>query len=125
MAAELPTITTRPTIVSQPNFNAEKAATKLHRCLKGIGTDARVIIDQLTNHSNQQRQEMKQKYQNMYGRSLTEDLKVELGGHFEDVSLSLLQPLPEFLADCLYLAGKGLKTDEKCVIQILCSTSEM
>ncbi|XP_076329951.1 annexin-B12-like [Tachypleus tridentatus] len=124
MTSELPTITTRPTIIFQSNFNAEKAATKLHRCLKGIGTDARVIIDLLTNHTNQQRQEMKHKYNNMYGRSLTEDLKMELGGHFEDVSLSLLQPLPEFLADCLYLAGKGPKTDEKCLIQILCSTSK-
>ncbi|XP_023218157.1 annexin-B12-like [Centruroides sculpturatus] len=111
----------RGTIQPSDNFNSERAAAKLRRAMKGIGTDERIVIDILTNHSNDQRQEIKAKYQSMYGRDLIEDLRAELGGHFEDVCTALLIPKYEYLAECLYRAVKGAGTDENCIIEILCT----
>lgn len=51
-----------------PNFHAERAAIKLQKALKGIGTDERVIIEVLTGHNNNQRQDIKKKYKALYGR---------------------------------------------------------
>ncbi|XP_035232130.1 annexin A5-like [Stegodyphus dumicola] len=93
--------------------------------MRGIGTDEKVIIDILTGHNNVQRQIIKKKYKTIYGRILTDDIKAELGGHFEDVCLALLCPLVEYIVDCLYFAVKGLKTDENCIIEILVSLEYM
>lgn len=115
----------RGTIGPAANFNAEKVASRLRKAMRGIGTDEKVIIDVLTSHNNAQRQVIKKKYKTMYGRILTEDLRAELGGHFEDVCLALLAPLSEYIIDCLYYAVKGFKTDEKCIIEILCALEDM
>lgn len=103
------------------NFNAERAAAKLRKAMKGIGTDERAIIDVLVTHINSQRQEIKRKYKSLYGRDLVEDIKSELGGNFEDLCIALLTPQITYLADCLYEAIKGTGTDEKCLIEILSS----
>ncbi|XP_054709323.1 annexin A4-like [Uloborus diversus] len=109
------------TIGPASNFNAEKIATKLRKAMRGIGTDEKVIIDVFTGHNNSQRQIIKKKYKTIYGRVLADDIKAELGGHFEDVCLALLTPLAEYLVDCLYYALKGYKPDDKCIIEILVS----
>ncbi|CAL1270978.1 unnamed protein product [Larinioides sclopetarius] len=111
----------RGTISPSENFNAERAAAKLRKAMKGIGTDERAIIDVLVTHSNSQRQEIKRKYKSLYGRDLVEDIQSELGGNFEDLCVALLTPQIVFLADCLYDAVQGLGTDEKCIIEILCT----
>ncbi|GFT77007.1 annexin [Trichonephila clavipes] len=54
------------TITAAENFNAERAAAKLRKAMKG--TDERAIIDVLVTHSNSQRQEIKRKYKSLYGR---------------------------------------------------------
>ncbi|GIY12720.1 hypothetical protein CEXT_216622 [Caerostris extrusa] len=88
------------TISHAENFNAERAAAKLRKAMKGIGTDERAIIDAL---------------------DLVEDIQSELGGNFEDLCVALLTPQIVFLADCLYEAVQGLGTDENCIIEILCT----
>ncbi|GIY03145.1 annexin A7 [Caerostris darwini] len=113
----------RGTISHAENFNAERAAAKLRKAMKGIGecTDERAIIDALVTHTNSQRQEIKRKYKSLYGRDLVEDIQSELGGNFEDLCVALLTPQIVFLADCLYEAVQGLGTDENCIIEILCT----
>ncbi|XP_054707652.1 annexin A7-like isoform X2 [Uloborus diversus] len=109
----------RGTITPAENFNAERAAAKLRKAMKG--TDERAIIDVLVTHSNSQRQEIKRKYKSLYGRDLIEDIKAELGGNFEDLCVALLTPQIVFLSECLYEAVKGIGTDEKSIIEILCT----
>jgi hypothetical protein len=69
--------------------------------MKGIGTDEKRIIREIIEHTNAQRQLIKQKYQIMYGHSLEQDLKSELSGNFEDVVIALLEPSLEYEARCL------------------------
>ncbi|GBN14138.1 Annexin-B12 [Araneus ventricosus] len=116
---------TRGTLSPATDFNVENVVSRLRKAMRGIGTDEKVIIDILTGHSNSQRQIIKKKYKTIYGRVLEEDIKSELGGHFEDVCLALLTPLAEYIVDCFYFAIKGLRTDEKCIIELLISLESM
>ncbi len=50
-----------------------------------------------------------------------DELKSELGGHFEDIILGLMMTRAEFDAFCVKTAVKGLGTDEKALIEVLCS----
>nr|XP_053656149.1 annexin-B12-like [Cherax quadricarinatus] len=88
--------------------------------MKGIGTDARVIIQELTTHQNIQRQEIVEKYKDLYGRDLRKDLMDELGGTFEEAVLALLDSPNDLLVNALNKALKGHGTDEKTLIDILC-----
>ena len=69
--------------------------------MKGIGTDEKRIIKEIIEHTNAQRQLIKEKYQNMYGHTLEQDLKSELNGNFEDVVVALLEPKVQYEAHCL------------------------
>ncbi|XP_069160972.1 annexin B9 isoform X2 [Procambarus clarkii] len=57
----------------------------------------------------------------MYSRDLLSDLKSELRGHFETVIVTLLTPLPLFLAKELHYAMTDADTKEKTIVEILCT----
>jgi len=54
-------------------------------------------------------------------KTLEEEIKSELSGHFKDCALALLMPTDEYEASSLYHAMKGLGTDEHLLIEILCT----
>lgn len=109
------------TYMDYAGYNAESDANELRGAMKGMGTDEQVIIDVLTRCSNAQRQETIVQYKQMFGRSLVDDLKSELSSHFEKVIVGLCKTPAEYDAYCLYKAMKGAGTDEKALIEILCS----
>ena len=100
---------------------AEESAKSIHKAFEGIGTDESRLIKEIVNHSNSQRQQIKQHYKTMYGRTLEEDVKKELSGNFEKAVLALLEPVDEYEARQLRNAVHGIGTNENVVIQILCS----
>jgi len=105
------------------DFDASGDAATLRASMKGMGTDEEPIIAVICNRANEQRQIISEEYTQAYGRHLLEDLKSELGGHFEDVIEALMKPLPEFLADEVHHAIDDLGTDEKTLVEILCTSS--
>jgi hypothetical protein len=111
------------TIRPQPNFNAEEDAKILRKAMKGIGTDEKAIIDVLSARSNLQRQDIKNRFKTMYGKDLIHEIKSELSGHLEMLAVGLLKTPSEFDAQELRDAMQGAGTDERALIEILCTRS--
>jgi len=109
------------TIVDYEDFDVEQDCEALHGAMKGLGTDEETITDLITNRSNGQRQEVREKYSQMFGKKLEDALKSELGGHYEDIVLALFKEPIEYDAYELHHAIKGAGTSENVLIEILCS----
>ncbi|GLH09145.1 Annexin B9 [Gryllus bimaculatus] len=52
---------------------------------------------------------------------LVQDIKSETSGNFRELLVALLSRPTEYYAQQLHKAVKGLGTDEKCIIEIMCS----
>ncbi|KAL4702627.1 hypothetical protein ACJJTC_013048 [Scirpophaga incertulas] len=113
-----------PTVFGVANFNAAEDAAALRAAMKGFGTDEQAIIDILTSRSNSQRQAIAQAFTHEYGRDIIEDLKSELGGHFEDVIIALMMPPEEYLCKELNHCMEGMGTDEDTLVEILCTRTK-
>ncbi|XP_061716722.1 annexin B10 isoform X5 [Cydia pomonella] len=113
-----------PTVVGVANFNAAEDAATLRAAMKGFGTDEQTIIDILCSRSNAQRQAIAQAFTHEYGRDIIEDLKSELGGHFEDVIVALMRPPAEYLCKELHNCMEGMGTDENTLVEILCTRTK-
>ncbi len=97
------------------------AAKNFYTAFKGFGTAEEIIIKELTTFKNKERQFIKKIYLTSYGKTLEEEVKSELSGNFRECVLALLHPSADYEAGFLYSAMKGLGTDERMLIQILCT----
>jgi annexin A7/11 len=102
-------------------FDAEEDSKVLRKAMKGIGTDEKAIIDVLSTRSNQQRMEIKNRFKTMYGKDLIKEIRSETSGHFEMALVALLKSPVEYDVEELRAAMQGAGTDERCLIEILCT----
>uniref|UniRef100_A0A023EH94 Annexin n=1 Tax=Aedes albopictus TaxID=7160 RepID=A0A023EH94_AEDAL len=116
--------TPKPTVFPAEDFNPSVDAAALRKAMKGFGTDEQAIIDILCARCNWQRQAIAEAFKNELGRDLIKDLKSELGGKFEDVILGLMLPPVNYLCKHLHKAMDGIGTNERALIEILCSTKQ-
>ncbi|XP_053547831.1 annexin A7 [Bombina bombina] len=114
---------TQGTIKPAANFDALSDAEKLRKAMKGFGTDEQTIIDIVANRSNDQRQKIKAAFKTAYGKDLIKDLKSELNGNVEELIIALFMPSTYYDAWSLYHAMKGAGTQERVLIEILCTRS--
>ncbi|KAK2523555.1 Anxa7, partial [Columba guinea] len=112
---------TQGTITAAPNFDAGRDAEILRKAMKGFGTDEQAIINVVANRSNDQRQKIKAAFKTMYGKDLIKDLKSELSGNIEELILALFMPTTYYDAWSLRHAMKGAGTQERVLIEILCT----
>ncbi|XP_021930831.1 annexin-B12-like [Zootermopsis nevadensis] len=117
------TSSTKGTIRPNPNLNAELAARQLNAAFQGIKSDAVTIINILTTHSNHQRQKIKRHYKILYVKELESDIISDLGGHFRDVALALLQTPQEFVADNIHMTLQKIRPEESIMVELLCGRS--
>lgn len=110
-----------PTIVDVDDFNAATDGDALRAAMRGLGTDEEEIIRILTTRSNQQRQAIAAYFTNDLERDVIDDLKGELGGTFENVIVALMMSPDQYLCKELNAAMEGAGTDEKVLVEILCT----
>jgi len=115
------TLPNEGTVTPNPHFNASGDVGILEKAIKTKGVDENTIIDVLVKRSNEQRQMIKEAYQQASGKPLDAALKSALKGDLEEVVLALLRTPAQYDAQQLKLAMKGLGTDEDTVIEILAS----
>jgi len=108
-------------VTAKPGFNGQNEAEILRKAMKGMGTDEKAIISVLGRITNAERQKVSIAFKQMYGKDLIKDLKSELGGKLERVTLALMTPTALYDAKSLRAAMKGLGTDEATLIEILAS----
>ncbi|KAF1389778.1 hypothetical protein PFLUV_G00077070 [Perca fluviatilis] len=109
------------TVTPAVNFSASGDAAVLDKAIKAKGVDENTIIEILVKRSNEQRQRIKDAYQQASGKPLDVALKSALSGDLEDMVLALLKTPAHYDAQQLKAAMKGLGTDEEVLIEILAS----
>ncbi|CAH7463596.1 annexin A7 isoform X1 [Phodopus roborovskii] len=112
---------TQGTIRPASNFDAMRDAEILRKAMKGFGTDEQAIVDVVSSRSNDQRQQIKAAFKTMYGKDLIKDLKSELSGNMEELILALFMPPTYYDAWSLRKAIQGAGTQERVLIEILCT----
>ncbi|XP_045106709.1 annexin A7-like isoform X7 [Portunus trituberculatus] len=123
-----------PTVNPLAHCDPSSDASVLRKAMKGFGTDEAAIIGVLSHRSSDQRQQILLKYQQGYGRDtdgagaekgltgdLVKDLKSELSGKFEEAILALMTPLPLYLAQEVHHAIQGIGTNERTLVEVLCT----
>lgn len=110
-----------PTVTHIAHFDPSGDASVLRKAMKGLGTDEAAIIGVLSRRTSDQRQQILLKYQQAYGRDLIKDLKSELSGKFEDTIIALMTPLPLYLAHEVHNAIQGIGTNERTLVEVLCT----
>lgn len=111
------------TVTPYPNFSAASDVAVLEKAIKAKGVDEETIITLMVQRSNEQRQKIKEVYQQSTGKALTVAMKSALTSHLEDTVLALLMTPAQFDAYQLRKATKGLGTNEDLLVEILASRS--
>jgi len=117
-------IDTSPTVIPVKDFDAETDAKVLYKAMKGFGTDEDKIMKVVANRSSAQLMAVEKKFQTMYGDDLSNWLEKELRGKFERVVLGRFFGPRGYQAMVLRHAMAGAGTDERALIDVICTKNK-
>ena len=69
----------------------EYAARELRKAMKGLGTDEETLLEIICTKGNEQLEEIKEKYSELFDRDLEEDVQSETRGDFSRLLVAVLQ----------------------------------
>jgi len=110
-----------PTVIAAADFDPETDAKVLYKAMKGFGTDEDKIMNVVAFRSSAQLMAVEKKFRTMYGDDLSKWLVKELGGNFEKVVLGRFFGPRGFQAYCLRRAMAGVGTNERALIDVICT----
>jgi len=110
-----------PTVVPVKDFDPEEDSKVLYSAMKGLGTDEKKIINIVANRSSAQLLAVEKKFGTMYGQDLKKWLCKELRGHLEKVVLGRFHGPCHYQAYVLRSAMAGMGTDERALIDVICT----
>jgi len=114
-----------PTVVPAPKFDAETDAQVLYKAMKGFGTDEKTIINIIAFRTSSQIQAIAKKFETMYGKTLEAWLYSELSGKFQDCVIGRLYQPMDYQAYVCRKAMKGMGTNERALIDVICTKSNV
>jgi hypothetical protein len=104
--------------------DAHHDAEALHKAMRGIGTDEKVLVEIFSTRSRKHIQEVKKKFHELYSKSLEDWIKGDCSGTFEKLLIDLCDQRTELKCKYIRKATAGLGTDEGVIVQILCPCSD-
>jgi len=114
-----------PTVLPAKDFDAETDAKVLYGAMKGFGTDEKKIIGVVAHRSSKQLMAVEKKFRTMYGDELMKWLEKELSGKLEKVVLGRFYGPRGYQAYVLRRAMKGMGTDERALIDVICTKNKV
>ncbi|XP_065204407.1 annexin-B12-like [Planococcus citri] len=103
-------------------FDASCDAQILQHALKD-DLDKDAIINVLTKRTNHQRLKIAAEFKKLCGKDLISELKKKLSGDFKKLMVALVKRPADFLAKELHHAVGGIGTDEKTLVEIICTAT--
>jgi len=113
-----------PTVVPSQDFDAETDSKVLYSAMKGLGTNEKKIIDIVANRSSAQLMNVEKSFETLYGKDLKKWLCKELKGHLEKVVLGRFFGPIAYQAYVLRGAMAGMGTDERALIDVICTKNQ-
>jgi len=113
-----------PTVIAEKDFDAETDAKVLYKAMKGFGTDEDKIMNVVANRSSAQLMAVEKKFRTMYGDDLAKWLEKELKGNLEKVVLGRFFGPRGHQAYVLRNAMDGVGTDERALIDVICTKNK-
>jgi len=110
-----------PTVVPANDFDPETDAKVLYAAMKGFGTDEKKIIGVVAYRSSKQLMAVEKKFRTMYGEDLMPWFEKELSGKLEKVVLGRFYGPRGYQAYVLRKAMKGVGTDERALVDVICT----
>mmetsp|Transcript_56359 Transcript_56359/g.93840 ORF Transcript_56359/g.93840 Transcript_56359/m.93840 type:complete len:341 (+) Transcript_56359:69-1091(+) len=114
----------RPTVEPNDTFDAgvaKQQAEKLRKAMKGLGTNEKAIIEVTSEYSHAQRMQIKAAFNAEYKRDLIKDLKSELGGNLEDLTVGFWLDVGLYDAQLVDDAVEGLGFSTKLLNEVICT----
>eukprot|EP00049_Salpingoeca_infusionum_P018069 m.355619 g.355619 ORF g.355619 m.355619 type:complete len:822 (+) comp17294_c0_seq1:227-2692(+) len=120
-AREASGASTFSTIKPYVNFSARGDAEALYKAMKGLGTNNKKLIKILARRTLDQRARIAGAFEATYERSLEDFITKDTSGNFRTCLLALVMSDVERRAYFLYRSVKGWGTDERLLVDILCT----
>jgi len=105
-------------------MSAVESAERIHKAIKGLGTDDKALVQEITSHSNEELFKVGLEYQKKYGTTLYEAIKSDTSGDYCDLLISLVMPFSDYRAFAIRKAIAGAGTDEEALIDIFAHASK-
>jgi len=96
----------------------ETSVVRIHDAIKGIGTNDKVLVEEITQHTNEQLFKINLEYQKKYEVTLYDAIKGDTSGDYQELLISLVMPVSDFRAYAIRKAIAGAGTDEDALIDI-------
>jgi len=102
-----------------PNSDPHTDAKRLHKSMKGLGTDDSTLVSIMTSRSKYQLQLIQEAYLKEHKKSLEKDIIGDTSGHYQTLLCDLLRPVHAYKVESLKKAMRGVGTREKILIDII------
>jgi len=97
----------------------KEAADKVHKAIKGVGTDEKALNDVFGHHSKEELIKIAKEYQEMFHVAMDKDIKGDTSGHYENLLVGLMTTVAQAKVNLLKFATKGAGTAERYLIDVL------
>jgi len=117
-------------LYTYPPCDPATDAHRLHRALKGLGTDTTVLISIMAHRSKNQLQQIMECYSHEHKHSLEKDIIGDTSGNYQTLLVDLLRPVNAYRVESIRKAVKGgtkESTRESILIDVItqCSNADI